>query len=118
MPYKDPKSPAAVAARQRYRSSDKGRASLEARSSTPEAKARKTASQSKYGQSEKGKACRARAQRNYYLKAENKFIKSYRLRLRHALKGRLRDDHALDLLGCTCAEARLYIEAQFQPGMT
>ena len=41
-----------------------------------------------------------------------------RSRLNHALKGKVKSDHTLDLLGCTVEELKQHLENQFQEGMT
>jgi len=41
-----------------------------------------------------------------------------RRRMRHALKGALKKESALKLLGCTMSELWQHLESKFQPGMT
>jgi hypothetical protein len=47
-----------------------------------------------------------------------KLVKLMRIRIRDVIKTNEKSGHAVDLIGCTGAELKLYLESKFQPGMT
>ncbi|MGH8321593.1 MAG: hypothetical protein ACRESI_06535 [Gammaproteobacteria bacterium] len=56
--------------------------------------------------------------KKYHTDIQLKLRSNLRSRIKHALHGRVKSQSALKYLGCTVAEAKAYIEKQFQPGMT
>jgi hypothetical protein len=62
---------------------------------------------------------RAKTRSVYQANVQAKLRSVLRSRIKHALKGRTKKPKsALAYLGCSVAEAKAHIEAQFQPGMT
>jgi len=92
--------------RELYTNSAKGKTNANARGS-------------KYRTSEKGKQ-RRRVYENTKVQNDVQFKLGKRLRIRlyHALKKNHKTGSAVSNLGCTLEQFKMYLESQFQPGMT
>jgi hypothetical protein len=71
-----------------------------------------------YNHTPKGRSERARANAKYNRKPEVRIAHNLRSRLRLALRNDQKVGSAIRDLGCTIPELRIYLEGQFQPGMT
>lgn len=58
-----------------------------------------------------------RGREKYHSDIQFRLRKLLRVRFRDVLRGRLKQNSILDLLGCSIEELKCYLEKQFQPGM-